>query len=227
MSGSTSHRAAGESPPFTTRPAEGSDLTAAGRVYVRAFPDSLRDLHSPNLKPEAVADLLAAAQAVDPGSVIVAEARGEGVVGYIAAPSDAAAVSRGAWRRGLPFVWLWRWIRGRYGLTARGLLRLLRDQVHLRRAGAAPDCPAHVLSVAVDPEWQGKGIGRALAQAALRRFRELGITAVRLEVRPANTVAHRLYASLGFAPAGEVRDSRGPWIVMIADSAAQGADGAP
>jgi ribosomal protein S18 acetylase RimI-like enzyme len=201
--------AAEESPQFITRPAEGRDLLADGRVYVRAFPDSLRALHGPDLRPEAVADLLQVVQAVDPESVIVAEARGTGVVGYIVAPSDTGAMTRAAWRRGTPFVLLWRWARGRYGLTARGLLRLLRDRVRLRRAGAVPDYPAHVLSVAVDPEWQSRGVGRALTQAALRRFRRLGISVVRLEVRPANAAAQHLYRSVGFAAVGETRDSRG------------------
>jgi ribosomal protein S18 acetylase RimI-like enzyme len=227
MSGPTSHRAAGGSPRFATRPATRADLAAAGRVYVRAFPDSLRDLHSPRLKPEAVAELLAVVQAVDPGAIVVAERQGDGVVGYIVAPRDVRAVGRAVWRRGLLLVWLWRWLCGRYGLTARGALRLLRDQVHLRRSDGAPDHPAHVLSVAVEPEWQSRGVGRALAQAALRRFRQLGIAAVRLEVRPANAGARRLYRSLGFATVGETRDSRGRWVVMVADLAAQRADDAP
>jgi ribosomal protein S18 acetylase RimI-like enzyme len=222
----TSNRAADDSPPFAIRPAAYADWPAAGAVYVRAFPDSRRDLHSPDLKPEAVADLLAVVHAVDPGAIMVAEGGGA-VVGYIVAPSDVHAVRRAVLREGLRFAWLWRWLGGRYGLTARGALRLLRDQVHLRRSSAVPDYPAHVLSVAVDPEWQARGVGRALAEAALRRFRELGIPAVRLEVRPANAAAQHLYRTLGFRAVGETRDSRGRWIVMVADLAARRVDDAP
>lgn len=226
MSESPSNRAADNSPQFVIRPAVRADLPAAGGVYVRAFPDSRRDLHSPDLQPAAVADLLAVVQTVDPGAIMVAEGSGE-VAGYVVAPSDVTAISRAVWRRGLLLVWLWRWLRGRYGLTARGALRLLRDQVHLRRTSAVPDYPAHVLSVAVDPEWQSRGVGRALLQAALHRFRELGISTVRLEVRPANEAARHLYRAFGFAAVGETRDSRGRWTVMVADLAAQRADDAP
>lgn len=75
---------------------------------------------------------------------------------------------------------------------------------------------AQVLSVAVDPGAQGRGIGRQLVQAGLELLRRQGVRTVKLEVRPNNEPAKRLYSSLGFREAGKSRDSQGQWTVMTA-----------
>ncbi len=56
----------------------------------------------------------------------------------------------------------------------------------------------HILSIAVDPQYRRRGIGRALILKALERLRGRGATAVRLEARKSNTGARAFYASLGF-----------------------------
>ena len=67
----------------------------------------------------------------------------------------------------------------------------------------------HILNVAVHPCHRRAGIGRLLMQEALREARELGATAVTLEVRRGNALARRLYASLGFEEAGLRHDYYG------------------
>lgn len=56
----------------------------------------------------------------------------------------------------------------------------------------------HVISLAVHPRHRRRGIGRALMEALLARFKERGMQAVRLEVRVSNTPAIKLYEKLGF-----------------------------
>jgi len=60
----------------------------------------------------------------------------------------------------------------------------------------------HVTTVAVDPEWQRKGIGArlllALSEAGIAR----GCTGLTLEVRMSNAPAQELYRRFGYAPAG-------------------------
>jgi len=66
------------------------------------------------------------------------------------------------------------------------------DALRLRRLG-------HIVSLAVLPEYRGRGIGRALMKEALRKLRAVyGCDEVYLEVRVTNTQAINLYHSLGF-----------------------------
>ena len=50
----------------------------------------------------------------------------------------------------------------------------------------------------VRPEPQGRGLGRALVEAALQRARERGCLRVELDVDEDNRAARALYARLGF-----------------------------
>lgn len=60
--------------------------------------------------------------------------------------------------------------------------------------------------LAVAPDAQGRGIGRALTLACLDRAGALGLRGIVLSTPTANTRAHRLYESLGF-----VRDPERDW----------------
>jgi len=61
---------------------------------------------------------------------------------------------------------------------------------------------AEILTLAVMPQKRGKGLGRALLQAAIARAQELGAQSVFLEVGADNPSALALYAGLGFAKVG-------------------------
>lgn len=61
---------------------------------------------------------------------------------------------------------------------------------------------AHVLNLCVDPDYQGKGIGRILMEYLLSEARNGGATVMLLEVRKSNAVALRLYRNLGFVRIG-------------------------
>jgi ribosomal-protein-alanine N-acetyltransferase len=61
---------------------------------------------------------------------------------------------------------------------------------------------AEILTLAVTPEKRGKGLGRALLQAAIARAQELGAQSVLLEVGADNPSALALYAGLGFTKVG-------------------------
>jgi ribosomal-protein-alanine acetyltransferase len=57
---------------------------------------------------------------------------------------------------------------------------------------------AHVISIATDPEYRGRGIGKLLLCTALRLLAEGRVREVFLEVRVSNEVALKLYESAGF-----------------------------
>ncbi|MEV6499117.1 GNAT family N-acetyltransferase [Streptomyces prunicolor] len=68
-----------------------------------------------------------------------------------------------------------------------------------------------IMSLAVTPHQQGRGLGRRLMVEALRRLRTEHVHQVRLTVEPTNAAAIMLYRSLGFSSdEGVVKDYFGP-----------------
>lgn len=61
---------------------------------------------------------------------------------------------------------------------------------------------AEVMSVAVEPEFRGQGIGTILFGELIRLVKARGATAITLEVRPSNTAAIKLYESFGLKSVG-------------------------
>lgn len=62
-----------------------------------------------------------------------------------------------------------------------------------------------IANIAVAPDQRGRGVGRALLDAALGEAAARGISAVFLEVRDSNQRARELYASRGFEEVGRRR----------------------
>lgn len=60
----------------------------------------------------------------------------------------------------------------------------------------------HVVTVAVDPGGQRRGVATHMMLVLARRAVRLGLDALTLEVRVSNTAARELYRRFGFAPAG-------------------------
>jgi len=61
---------------------------------------------------------------------------------------------------------------------------------------------AHISTLAVHPEWRGRGLGQHLLRGLLREAAWRGALSATLEVRAGNRVAQRLYARHGFAVVG-------------------------
>jgi len=86
-------------------------------------------------------------------------------------------------------------------LAAPGTFAFIHDDGFVLGRAAADE--AEILTLAVAPHARGKGLGRALLQAAISRARELGATTMFLEVGADNPAALALYAGLGFAKVGQ------------------------
>ncbi|GAB6041687.1 ribosomal protein S18-alanine N-acetyltransferase [Endothiovibrio diazotrophicus] len=65
---------------------------------------------------------------------------------------------------------------------------------------------ARIYSLAVDPAARGRGLGRALVEAAEHDARQRGCAYLRLEVRRDNPPAQALYRSMGYRPFAVVAD---------------------
>ena len=57
---------------------------------------------------------------------------------------------------------------------------------------------AHLLNIAVAPEWQNQGLGRAFLGHMIHVARDAACQIVYLEVRPSNLAARHLYRKMGF-----------------------------
>ena len=61
---------------------------------------------------------------------------------------------------------------------------------------------AHITTIAVDPDFQGRGIGELLVVALIDRAQQIGARWLTLEVRVTNDVAQRLYEKYTFKEMG-------------------------
>jgi ribosomal protein S18 acetylase RimI-like enzyme len=74
---------------------------------------------------------------------------------------------------------------------------------------------AGIRMLAVDPDVQGRGVGRALLEACLARARAQGRRAVGLHSTTLMTAAHRLYEDVGFVRAPERDWSPGSGVELL------------
>ncbi len=109
---------------------------------------------------------------------------------------------------------------GKYAPERGGALLVARDAqgdaigcVALRALGPGV-CEMKRLYVA--PAGRGLGLGRALAQAICEAGRELRYREIRLDTLPTMTEAHRLYASMGFAPTAPYYDNPVEGVLWLA-----------
>ncbi|NWG91157.1 MAG: ribosomal protein S18-alanine N-acetyltransferase [Parvularculaceae bacterium] len=91
---------------------------------------------------------------------------------------------------------------------------------------------ARLYSIAVDPAFRGRGVAAALIRAAARSAREKGAARLRLEMRPSNMEAMRLYERAGFTfferKAGYYADGEDAIRMdLVVGSGEEGGGGAP
>ncbi len=56
----------------------------------------------------------------------------------------------------------------------------------------------HISTIAVHPDWRGRGLGELLLLTAIEKILELDVQTISLEVRPSNKTAQCLYQKYGF-----------------------------
>ncbi len=78
---------------------------------------------------------------------------------------------------------------------------------------------AHISTIAVHPDWRGRGLGELLLLTAMAQSLDLGVGIVTLEVRPSNHVAQGLYRKYGFrfkgVRKGYYRDGEDAWLMEV------------
>lgn len=204
--------------PVRIVPARRRDLQGIARVFSLAFEDTLRSIFGRMPPRRVFRDVFSLCYRAEPSGLLVARS-GLGVAGYVFAPSDMGRLYRAATLGGHLWQWLRHWLRGDYGFGWSPLRVLLLDKYAFLRSSleTGPFPAARILSIAVDPAFRGRGLGSALLQAALASLAKRGARRVRLEVRPENAAAVRMYEKAGFRRVGTMVDTRGPWWIMEAE----------
>lgn len=140
---------------------------------------------------------------------------GDKVCGYIVMADDIKrlwmqAITSGFLKKAIVSV-----IRGEYGLTLPTLYKIVKNKLLYFRFELTTKPSAQLLSIAVHPEHQGEGIGQKLLSKGIDYIESLGIKRIKLEARPDNTAAVKIYEKHGFHTVGQTCDLQGKWLIMV------------
>jgi len=184
-------------------------------IFTAAFADEHRSRFRENARPSALLDVWTFLQRHF-GSGFLGAYDQERLVGYALFVCSLGSVQRKATVTGEIFKWALRALVGRYDFQVSALARVVRNKVYFfcgaQRFRTHGD--AQLLNVAVDPAAQGRGIAKVLVRAGLEAMSRQGVPEVRLEVRPWNTAAVKVYERTGWREVGRTRDLDGEWVVM-------------
>jgi len=188
------------------------------RIFRAAFAHEHGDRFGGNAGPSPFVHIWSFIADVQPESFLVAR-EDDVVVGYAIFVRSLRGLQWEAVKRGAVFSWMWAALRGGFDLHPRALLRIVYNKMLFIRGGQRyrTKGDAQLLNVAVHPSQQGKGIAKQLVTAGLQTLREAGCPEVRLEVRPWNASAVRVYEQTGWRTVGRTRDLEGEWLVMVAN----------
>jgi len=196
------------------------DIPNVAGIFRQAFSPSIAAL-VPRASPkqEVFEDIFMLLHRAWPQDLFVAEKDGL-VQGYLLAPVNTERLWRYALLSGVLLRWLGKWLLGRYNVPAKALPGIIRNKllfVKTEKIHSPQGRCGRILSVAVDQQARGRGVGKLLVQYGLQHLCDQGVDYVKLEVRPDNLPALNCYLGLGFIETGRIRDLQGDWLVMLRD----------
>lgn len=198
-------------------PLEESEISAAVDIFLAAFSGSVRKVYGDPPKPAAITDVWSFVRCAEPGGFVGAHEDSK-LVGYAIFTESVRRLQRKAVFEGKVLQWVMRALSGRYGIVWRNVLPSLWNK--LLFVGSAgryrTQGDAQLLNIAVSPAVRGRGFAKSLVQAGLAYLAMRHVPEVRLEVRPDNQAAIRVYLATGFVERGRTRDAGGEWLVMTA-----------
>lgn len=195
-----------------------ADIAAIAGLFTISFADSVLHHCGGRLpRPKAMEDVFSLVYQAEPTAALVAKDANGQLLGYCFAPVRLSRLWQQALVGGHLFKWAWRWLTGQYGFGLHPVKVIALNKLAFLRSAAAPGkaANARILSIAVAPTARGGGVASALMKAADAYFTASKVTRVRLEVRPDNAPAIRVYEKFGYYPGGTTYDSQGPWLIMF------------
>ncbi len=200
---------------LVVREAVVDDAPAIASLFRMCFGESVARVVPDGLPDWVTDELVKSVIMAEPGCCAVATAAGE-LLGYCISPASMTrlwwrVLTGGPFRRIIAAV-----LRREIRLPPAGLVRMSRDKLVFVGSfrSVSPGRTGQILSVAVSPDCRGMGVGTLLISRALQYLAGRGVRRVKLEVRPDNEPALRLYHGFGFEAVGRTRDGQGDWMVM-------------
>lgn len=202
---------------FSVGQANKADIPAIAAIFTASFRESVLHHCGRLPKPQAMEDVFTLVYEAEPTAAFVARDVKGSVIGYCFAPSALPSLWKKAVLNGHLLKWTWRWLTGRYGIGLHPVKVLFMNKLAFLRSAMTPTkaADARILSIAVADAWRGYGIAGALMDLADQYFRSRRVRRVRLEVRPDNEAAVRLYRRKGYVDGGFTQDSQGPWLILF------------
>lgn len=205
--------------------AEPGDIAGIAALFTQSFTDSVLHHCGGRLpKPQAMQDVFGLVYSAEPAAAFIAANSAGQLIGYCFAPVRLSNLWLKAIAGGHLVKWAWRWLTGQYGFGLHPVKVIIANKLAFLRSAAEPGqtADARILSVAVAPEARGLGVATALLTEADRYFRLHNVRRVRLEVRPDNDAAVRVYEKLGYVAGNTTYDSQGPWLIMWKEMSGNG-----
>ena len=202
---------------FSVGQANKADIPAIAAIFTESFRESVLHHCGRLPEPQAMEDVFTLVYEAEKTAAFVARDLDGRVIGYCFAPAALSMLWTKAILGGHLLKWTWRWISGRYGIGLHPVKVLFLNKVSFLRSALTPTkaADARILSIAVATAWRGHGIAGALMDLADHYFCSRRVRRVRLEVRPDNEAAIKLYRHKGYVPGGRTQDSQGPWLILF------------
>jgi glycosyltransferase involved in cell wall biosynthesis/ribosomal protein S18 acetylase RimI-like enzyme len=192
---------------FTVRRALRTDAADLARLHRESLPGAFL----PALGDRFLRRLYRA-MAEDRDAIALVAGNGEGVMGFATgALSVRRFYRRFVIRHGLPAA-----VVAAPMLIRPGVFRRARETgAYPSRASELPD--PELFSIAVDPGWRARGVGRVLADGVVQGLGEMGASRVKVVVAESNQAANRFYERIGFTRRGRIEVHRGTpsavWVI--------------
>ncbi len=195
---------AGDAVPVLRAASDGDDQVV-GALHAEQIPEGFLAL----LGPDFLARLYRRIDRSPESFLLVADAGGR-VAGFIAGSADLRALYAGFLLHDAPGAAL-----GAARRLLVGWRRALETLRHGVGGAAGTGRGTELLAVAVDPQWQGRGLGARLVEAFLDRVRAEGGRAAYVVVAAANTRAIGLYRRAGFTDVGDFELHAGTTSLLL------------
>jgi len=193
-------------PGFQIRDMLPGDINTAIMVHLRSFQGFFLSFLGPCFLKQFYRNMVES-----PHGIALVICHGDEVVGFACGSDDTAQFYRDLIRT--------RWMKLSLAALPAMIrrpstaLRLLRATFIKSKEANEKEAPGELSSIAIHPDWEARGLGRALLLAFIEDMRSTGKAELTLTTdRDNNERVNAFYLNSGFIPAGEEKTPEGRWL---------------